>query len=184
MKLESTQSDDPSFVQLIAKILDSVVSQYSPEILTVIQIDNWFDHKWLNFSGKVLGALGVWKSELTLPPFHPNRVISQATSRLTDGQYQQFEAPPLHVLQQSDENLNRKVRCQTKSGVFAWWSGNTLANGRGSLMVYAEIEDQPSTWFLGFQRNGKWKISKKNGIADVLLKEYTKDVEPGVPSDA
>jgi hypothetical protein len=38
----------------------------------VVKIDNWFGKRWLGFSGKALGALGVRKKKLTLPPFHPH----------------------------------------------------------------------------------------------------------------
>ena len=177
MNLETTPSDDPAFVRLIASILDAVVAENTPDVVAVIHIKNWFDHKWLDFSGKILGALGVWKSELTLPPFHPNRVISQTASRLIDGKYENFAAPPLHVLQASSENLNRKMHHQTSSGLFAWWSSNTITNSQGSLMVYTQIEDQSSTWFLGFQKNGDWKIDKHKGIKKTLLDKYLKDVE-------
>ncbi len=177
MKLKSTKSDDPAFVRLIASILDSAVAESTPDIVTVIQIKNWFDQKWLNFSGKVLGAFGIWKSELTVPPFHPNRVISQTVSRLTDGQYEEFEAPPLHVLQPSSANLSRKMRHQTESGVFAWWTSNTVENDQGSLMVYTQIEDESFTWFLGFQKIDDWKINKYIGITAGLIETYMKGVE-------
>jgi len=177
MKLKSTQSDDPAFVRLVASILNSAVAESTPDIVTVIQIKNWFDKKWLKFSGKVLGAFGIWKSELTVPPFHPNRVISQTVSRLTDGQYEEFEAPPLHVLQPSSANLCRKMRQQTDSGVFAWWTSNTVENDQGSLMVYTQIEDESVTWFLGFKKTDDWKINKKIGITDAIIEKYMKGVE-------
>lgn len=173
--------NDPAFVGLVASILDTVVAECTPNIVTVIHIKNWFHHKWLNSSGKVVRALGIWKSELTVPPFHPNRVISQTASRLTDAGYEEFEAPPLHVLQPGSVNPNRKMRHRTESGVFAWWTSNSVANGRGSLMVYTQIEDQSSTWFPGFQKGRNWRISKKVGISDALLKKYMDDVERPVP---
>ncbi|HSU54886.1 MAG TPA: hypothetical protein VLT36_12580 [Candidatus Dormibacteraeota bacterium] len=110
MKLHATSDDDPGFVRLVTLILDSLVLQHAPEILAIIQVDNWFDHKWLNFSGKVLGALGVWKHPLTIPPFHPNGIKAQTVYRLgQQKEYEQIETPPLHISQPSSENLNRKL---------------------------------------------------------------------------
>src|SRR3989344_858781 len=127
MKLQATSEDDPNFVRLVSSIVDSLVRQHVPEIVAIIEIDNWFDHKWLAFSGKILGALGVWKDALTIPPFHPNRIKSQSVYRLgQQKEYEQIKAPPLHIAQPSSENLNRKLTRVTDSGVFVWWSGNTV----------------------------------------------------------
>ncbi len=72
--------------------------------------------KWLNFSGKVLGALGVWNRSFTIPPFHPNRIKAQTVYRLSQQkEYEQIQAPPLHVTQSSSQNLNRKLTHATDS---------------------------------------------------------------------
>jgi len=169
--LQSTPADDLAFVRLIASILDAAVAEWTPDILIVIHIRNWFGQKWLRFSGKVVGARGVWEPELTLPPFHPHRVISQTASRLMNGEYRRFEAPPLHVLQTSSQNLRRKMLRQTRSGVFAWWTSHTAANRRGSLMVYSQIEDESSTWFLDLKKDGSWKVNTSLGIPDAVIKK-------------
>ena len=58
--------------------LDAAVANYRPAEIYLVCIDRWFDAKWLNFSGKVLGALGVWRSRTTIPPFHPHRVLGES----------------------------------------------------------------------------------------------------------
>ena len=173
-----TAGDDPAFVRIVASILDSVIADLAPETVTVVQIRNWFGPRWRNFSGKLLGDAGLWKADITLPPFHPKRVMSQTDYRFSGGKYEPVEARTLHVVQRSSDNQNRKLRLQTNSGVFAWWTSNTVANGRGSLMVYAQFEDRPSTWFLGFsKKDGDWILADKRGIADPLLKKYMGSVE-------
>lgn len=168
-----TPEDDPAFFRIVASILDSVVAESTPEVVTVIQIKNWFDQKWLNFSGKIVGAAGLWGSDITLPPFNPNRVMSQTVCRLVNGEYESIKAPPLHILQRSSENLNRKLRFHASSGMFAWWTSNTVSNGRGSLMVYTQTGDQSSTWFLGFRKKAReWKVNTKKGIPDHLIEKY------------
>ena len=61
MKLHATSYDDPGFVRLVSLILDSLVLKYAPEILAIIEVDNWFDHKWLNFSGNT-AFVRKWQS--------------------------------------------------------------------------------------------------------------------------
>ena len=74
--LKPTPDDDVQFVGLASQLLNSLIRLHSPEEIYIVQIDHWFDHKWQYFSGKAVGAVGVWQSTLTLPPFDPGRVIS------------------------------------------------------------------------------------------------------------
>ncbi len=170
MKLKITQSDDPAFVELVAKIISSVVHEEKPELVALVHIDNWFDHKWLNFSGKLVGVVGVWKWPPTLPPFKPSRVLEQAVFRMSgEQQYQEIDAPPLHVDQASSDNLNRKMETIAESGVFAWWSGNTLSNGKGSLMVHVQNEPEGLSWFASFEKKTEWKIHKSKHISETRI---------------
>ncbi len=180
MKLQATSNDDASFVRLVSLIVDSLVLQSAPDILAIIAVDNWFDHKWLNFSGKVLGALGVWKHPLTIPPFHPNRIKVQTVYRLSQQkEYEQIEAPPLHILQSSSANLNRKLIHASDSGVFVWWSGNTGANAKGSFMAYIQTETDATSWYVSFDRRDRWTINKTKNISveavQVLLRSAEQD---------
>ena len=177
LQLAATPQDDPAFVEAVETILDVVVSENSPEVVAVIQIENRFDHKWLRFSGKVLGALGVWKSPLTIPPFHPNRVVRETAHRRVErGEYEQFRAPPLHVVQPSDRNLNRRLRQRTDSGVFLWWSGDSVTSGKGSVMVYVHVGEVPACWFASLDRDTTWRINKTKGITRGIVERY---LEPG-----
>ena len=45
-------TDDNDFIKLLNSMLGRLLVQESPKQLWIIQIDNWFDHKWLRFSGK------------------------------------------------------------------------------------------------------------------------------------
>lgn len=69
--------DAPEFIAEIKPILNGVLTSACPEDFFLIKIDGWFGPNWLAFSGKVLGLLGVWNRPLRVPPFVPNRVISQ-----------------------------------------------------------------------------------------------------------
>lgn len=119
MKLETTPEDDPEFVGTISSLIDTLANKYSPEIITAIQIDNWFDHKWLGFSAKISGAFGIWYKELRIPPFNPNRVKSQKVCQLKkSGKYEEISAPLLHIDQPGPKNEHRKLKHNTDSGLF------------------------------------------------------------------
>jgi len=51
-----------------------------------------------------------------------------------------------------------------ESASFVWFSGNTLKNGRGTLMVYNVGPDEPVCWFAAFVRKPHWMLEKTKGI--------------------
>jgi hypothetical protein len=99
ISIPSGLTDDNDFVYLVSALLNALPVEQSPEQLWVIQIDNWFDHKWLRYSGS--GSVAspfptnwnssfmdrftsvkeqFWQDKLTFPPFAPDRVVSHSTS--------------------------------------------------------------------------------------------------------
>jgi len=91
--IPSGLTDDSDFIDLLNSLLNGLLVQQAPEQLWVIQIDNWFDHKWLRYSGS--GSVGskfpvdwtsafmdrfdsvkeqFWQDKLTFPPFAPDRM--------------------------------------------------------------------------------------------------------------
>jgi hypothetical protein len=90
-KVEVGDTDDPYFIALLDLLVGGLALRESPEGLWIIQIDNWFDHKWLRFSGigavdfrfpafmnRYDGALDeFYQDKVTFPPFSPNRVMLQ-----------------------------------------------------------------------------------------------------------
>jgi hypothetical protein len=96
--LKPSETDDPDFVELVSQLLNSLVQLNQPAEVYVVNIDHWFDHKWQYFSGKTLGALGVWNSRLTVPPFDPGRVIRESHFRLDPATniYREETRKPLH----------------------------------------------------------------------------------------
>src|SRR5204862_2461526 len=75
--LTINEDDDPIFINLTQRLIHGIVSTRRPKEYCVVRIDNWFGERWLNFSGKTLGALSVHKrTKVTFPPFVPSRVRS------------------------------------------------------------------------------------------------------------
>jgi len=176
------QTDDLQFVELLDLLLGAIIRDFEPEEVWIIKIDNWFDHKWLNYSGKgvvdfPLPALGVgeygalephWQGRLTFPPFPPSRVLSQeAYLREADG-YKEVKLrlkPHPRRRQMSENNLQRRVRHFTRSGAFFWYSGNTAMNGRASVMVYTMHHRRTASWFAEFVKMKDWHLHQAKGIS-------------------
>ncbi|HLJ87036.1 MAG TPA: hypothetical protein VKZ53_09435 [Candidatus Angelobacter sp.] len=180
MKLEVGETDDPYFIQYLASLVNGLLKKNSPKGLWIIQIDNWFDHRWLRFSG--LGVVDFhfpafmnlydaaldefYQDKLTFPPFTPNRILSQwAFARVGDHYVETpTDVPHRWKKQSSGENLHRRVQDFSRSGCFVWYSSNTVANGRGSVMVYTVADHRIECWFAGFKRHEEWKLHTTKGI--------------------
>ena len=148
-------TDDAGFVEVLNSLLQGPISRYKPKALWIIQIDNWFDHKWLKFSGMggvaspfLLGGLltpfdsvkvEFYQDKLTFPPFTPNRVLAQWFYIRIGDDYMEAALPAVphkSKRQRSPMNLKRRIQDSSRSACFVWYSANTAANGRGSVMVY------------------------------------------------
>ncbi len=70
-------TDDSEFLDFVDATVVGVEEAINTKQTYVVKIDNWFGKRWLGFSGKALGALGVRITKLTLPAFTPSRVLSQ-----------------------------------------------------------------------------------------------------------
>jgi len=87
-KIKIEEGDSSGFIKIINKIVSLTILQFGIEEICFIKIKNWFDHKWLNFSGNSVihfdsgGMLPreaalqeEWREKITVPPFNPNQVI-------------------------------------------------------------------------------------------------------------
>ena len=192
MKIEipANPSDDVKFVELIGRIASELVSSTSPEQVFVIKIDNWFDHRWLKFSGKGRVGFGFYgdylidmdtaldefsQDQITFPPFSPKRVIEQYYFLRDHNQNYTFpnRAPLVHRrrLRSSSENLHKRVVDFAGSAIFVWLSSNTESNGRGSLMVYQVRDSVVQTWYVNLAKaEGEWRLLKTKGIAPTQVR--------------
>ncbi len=163
-----TENDDPRFVALANQLLDTTVTTCRPAEVCLIRIDQWFDAKWLKFSGKILGALGVYCNRwITIPPFHPNRVLSETHLSVApeSGAYVPSPAARLHIVQASAENLTRVISRVSPSAVFFWYSSSTVGLDRGSIMLYRTEQAEVFPWYASFHRTTEWKLDRHRGIS-------------------
>jgi hypothetical protein len=184
--IQSGLTDDNDFVNLLNSLLKGLVVQQAPEQLWVIQIDNWFDHKWLGYSGSgsVASKFPVdwsssfmdrfasvkeqfWQNKLTFPPFTPDRVVGQWSFVHSSQGYAETPLPKLphsESRRRSHSNLQKRAENFVSSASFLWYSGNTLKNGRGSVMVYNIGPPHPVCWFAAFGRDLEWKLERTKGV--------------------
>lgn len=177
ISLLANSEDDPEYIALVSRIISNVIPSFSPGEIFLVQINSWFDYKWLRFSGKYLGALGISESMLTVPPFHPNRVIYEmhATVSSRSGQLTMEPTTPLHYQQRSGENLNRKITYISKSALFAWYSSDTKATDKASLMIYTSNSEDQHGWYASFHKINGWVIHQMKGISKPEMTLFIKE---------
>ena len=186
--LQAGPTDDQQFIVLLNSLVSGVVRQQVPDELWIIKIDNWFDHKWLRFSGigavdfqfpafmnRYDGALEeFYQDKLTFPPFTPNRVLGQwSFVRVGEG-YVEAALPSLphpSTKRSSGANLQRRVSDFSRSACFIWYSANTLLNGRGSVMVYGAHAGQVQCWYAGFNQQQGWKLHATKGVSQTHVEQ-------------
>jgi hypothetical protein len=171
--IQSSREDDPGFIEQVQWILTGCIKQYGPAEVYVIRIRDFFDYKWCYFSGKTFGAVGVSKfCDLTLPPFVPNRIISQDHYKrvgTSGGIYEASHALPLHRYQTSEENFKRFIRRTTNDGTAFWFSSGSQKAGRGSIMVYNVTPDIKFGWHITLLKKAGWQIEKVTFTSKALV---------------
>jgi hypothetical protein len=187
---EATETDDSMFTDILYAMVDGIVVQLRPKDLYVTATDSWFDRKWLRFSGIGVvsfefpvfmnrddAALDEFRQDkVTLPAFSPSRIIRQSYFR-RDGRtsvyVKQERRTPLHKKQResSSKNLQRRIQDVSDSGLFVWYSSNTLSQERASIMVYSVKKDKVETWFASFRKAAQWKVHITRGIDREFIQE-------------
>jgi len=162
-----TDNDDPRFIALASRLLNTALISQHPAEVYLIRIDQWFDAKWLDFSGKAIGAVSVWHEPTTVPPFVPNRVQAEThfTAAADSKTFVPSAAAPLHRQQPSSKNLTRSISRISPDGIFFWYSDSTLQLDRGSLMLYRTSGDQVFSWYASFHRNPTWQLARHRRIS-------------------
>jgi hypothetical protein len=163
--LSTYTNDNPDYIKSVVRILRDRIDKWTPMEIYVTRIDNWFDDKWIKFSGTIMHEVSIWKDEVTVPPFHPNRVESCDFYKKEDGDYKKkLIEYPLHIFQESTNNLKRKINDFSDNGLFIWFSGNTVTNGKGSLMGYFVTDSDCFTFYLTLTSDKDWKAEKAIGL--------------------
>lgn len=162
-----TEHDDPTFIEIVERIINRLVASERPRDVYLVQIDNWFGKRWRGWPAGL--ASMVWCKmfdSLRLPPFHPHRVLSQCRHQQLDPDQENYsEAQPVDLHQWYRER-HRGIRDFSRSGLFVWFSSNTNRNDRASLMAYHIDNDQEKNWYAEFIKRKRWKLGLAEGIAN------------------
>lgn len=180
--VSTQEGDSAEFMGKVRALAVGVARDYEPARLYIIRIDNWFGPKWMHFAGKFTAgkgaAIGVHKSRLHVPPFVPNRVVGQ---RVLAGPYYEetVDMPPLHIECPSKQALSRRIADIDKDAAFLWFSAESEAQKRGSVMVYLPVPFDPKAprrgklgrrgaFYVGFSlRDGAWKPAMLRGVSGI-----------------
>lgn len=156
--------DEAGFVDQIRAHVFGILHLYRPAELFLIKTNNWFGPNWLHFSGKVLGQLGVWRTERpTVPPFVPHRIVWER--RYAGPEYKQIPIRDMvHVETPSNRAVRRFMQDVAPSASMVWYSGASKRTGRGAMMAYLFVEGSYWTWYVGWQFEKAWKIVKSVGV--------------------
>ncbi len=165
IELAPSEHDDLAFLQLAQRIINGAVAELGTREVYLVQTDNWFDFKWLGFWSR-----GEKKelTELFIPPFNPNRIRSERhfvwdaiSSRFTAAAHEK----PLHRRQPGrSHSFAVPLERVSKSAAFIWYSGNTVTNRAGSLMLYLSGAEAYA-WYASFSKDGHWKFHDERRIA-------------------
>ncbi len=165
--------DADAFLALAEALFAGLCTLYRPVQLHAIKIDNWFGPRWLRFSGKMFGIVGVQRHKLTLPPFVPNRVLLEQTfERVGETElYRVAKAQRVfHIAQKSPQNLNRYVHDLAPTTAILWFSGASAENGQGAIMAHVPAEEFHWSWYVGLAADRNWDIATHKGISPVELR--------------
>jgi hypothetical protein len=181
MRITADADDSPEFVRLVERLCLGVLNRHAPTEFVLIKIDNWFGSKWLGFSGKTLGAVGVWNkphnespASIRIPPFVPNRVIRQRRFSGYPNYNEGSSGIAIHVQIPSDQALTRRVAFHAPQTALAWYSGNSASSGRGALMSYVPCNESYWAWYADWKKARDWELRESWDIKAEQIGELMK----------
>jgi hypothetical protein len=52
IKIKSLEGDSVDFIHILEELINRLITRDDIAEIKLVRIRNWFDHKWLNYSGK------------------------------------------------------------------------------------------------------------------------------------
>lgn len=164
--LELDKNDDIEFVHRIRSLIVGALRESTAAQVYIVKVDHWFGPRWIYFSHKTLGALGVRSTDLRVPPFVPGRIRSEMFYERTGDELVAAEAPlVLHVEQTSEANARRRTRDLCPGAAMFWWTGQTLTSGRGTLMAYMPGTSGHLPWYVELKKAREWQYGVTSRIS-------------------
>ena len=183
--------DSNAFISLINYTIDNIIHEYDVKEIVYVKIENWFDHKWLNYSGNSVikfdfGGLEAlqrdaalqpeWREKISIPPFNPNRVV-YSKYYLTKATGNIKIKKSINKYRSSNDNIHNRIENYISDGIAIWFSSNSKELQKGSLMIYRIQDNKVTTWYATIENNNGCKFSKAKGIDLGKLKNYVEKNE-------
>lgn len=169
------------FLALVDQLIVATIREYNISHVCAIKINNWFDHKWLDYAGKgqsgkspraVASEDPMLESQLrtqtVVPPFKPKRVLNEHFFSTRETGHPVF-GKSVHDWEPSEGNAANRMTYYSDNGLFVWYTSNTQANQQGAVMAYRVQNKKVYTWFATIENRGSWRITKAKGVALVEL---------------
>jgi len=185
--IETTNEDpDLEFLEIVDRIVAEAARESGVREVFLVEIENWFSHKWLWFSGK--GLVPAWLDPPRVPAFTPNRLLREDHwTRSGEGDLvRDSPGKPLHLLEirKSSANFRRKIAGFSTSAIFAWYSSNASANLAGSLMIYVADENKVDGWYAGFRKAVGWQLHTTKEISrNQVINLMSERSSQGIPAE-
>jgi len=162
------KDDDLALVFRLQHIISGAIRFARPKYAHIVKIDGWFGPRWRCFAGSPNGRDLHPEDRLAIPPFAPKRVVSEATYRREGDALKRIKPRSLHDHPiRPSQAMPFYLDERTPSGLFVWYSGNTVKQDRASLMVYeVEKDGAQRAWYAELRSvDGVWSISTAVGAS-------------------
>ena len=72
IEIPTNTRDNPGYIKNVERLFNDRISKWTLKDLYITHIDNWFDEKWVKFSGTIMHEISIHNLvDITVPPFHP-----------------------------------------------------------------------------------------------------------------
>jgi hypothetical protein len=191
--IERAPGDAAAFIDRVQRVASGLVFRYRPPHVGVVRIRRWFDHRWLGFSGKgrtffdspfladpCVSLAPFRQDQLTFPPFAPTRVVAERHwQRDAHGNYAPSETDlRIHRArrQRSARNLHLRVADLVDSALFLWFSSDSIAIRRASLLVYIVNDGAVLPWLASLRADPRgsdgWSLGEVQGLGRAEVEEF------------
>lgn len=168
LMLPSTDDDDPGYCELATHIVNGALTSFRASDVFLVQIDNWFDVKWLGWRSRRNEA------QFRVPMFTPNRVLHESHFlwREDCATWDSIEMrKSLHTFRPGRTSLAESLDHYARSAAFVWYSGRSLPDLRGSLMFYLAGADGYA-WYASFHKAESWTVTNVCQISRRELESF------------
>ncbi len=162
LTLPGIEHDSLSLRFRLQHVVIGAFRRLKPELVQLVHVNHWFGPRWLHFAGTDRRGRDLRARErLILPPFASGRILSERTYNSDGGELRRGR-PRLTLHRPGVRELDQIA----DTGLYVWFSGDTLAQDRGALMVYEIRGAGQRGWYAEFRRQGGvWTISATVGIS-------------------